>query len=336
MTNKTTINQEFYDACTTLAHGMLSQADLTVRLLSQTHNSVFALDTQAQRYLMKVTVASVQADAHNFRDFDHLQNEIVALRYFQGQPSVHVAKLVQVATHPHPTDPDKHIKAALIERLQGEQPSPQTLTLDDARAIGRLLAHWHEATPQDAAMREQFRLKLDSDGLLGADSVYASNAENELITADQQQVMQSIAKATRAMMQDIGHDADVFGLLHGDLLLKNILLYAGQVFVLDLEYCAWGYYLYDLAPLLWQLKGANLSNYADYEAALVGGYTVVRPLIGRDLLETFIAVRHAASIRWVAKNQHLPMIGDNAAQIIAGRIEELRVFLRTGVLRRAV
>ena len=58
---------------------------------------------------------------------------------------------------------------------------------------------------------------------------------------------------------------------------------------LDFEYCGWGFYLYDLAPLLWQLKGERASDYL-----MLGGRAVARihinptdPDSDRELLEPY-------------------------------------------------
>ena len=118
------------------------------------------------------------------------------------------------------------------------------------------------------------------------------------------------------------------------MLLQNILFHEGEVRALDFEYCGWGYYLYDLTPLLWQLKPQ--SRYPELEQALWDGYTSIRPLSSRhrELLETFIAGRQVASMRWVAANRHNPAYQGKVEGILAQRTVELQGFLETGMLHR--
>jgi Ser/Thr protein kinase RdoA (MazF antagonist) len=123
-------------------------------------------------------------------------------------------------------------------------------------------------------------------------------------------------------------------MIHGDFITKNTIFQGDQVCALDFEYCAFGYFLYDLAPALLGLS--PLEHYAMLKDALWQGYTAYRPLPDRyrDYLETFVAGRHVASCRWIASNLDNPQIREHAPQILADRTDELRDFLRTGRLER--
>ena len=117
-------------------------------------------------------------------------------------------------------------------------------------------------------------------------------------------------------------------------MLKNILFHENEVRALDFEYCGWGYYLYDLTPILWQLKPQ--ARYPQLEQALWDGYTDIRPISKRhrELLETFIAGRQVASMRWIAANQQNPYVAGKVESILTKRTAELAAFLETGELKR--
>jgi hypothetical protein len=96
--------------------------------------------------------------------------------------------------------------------------------------------------------------------------------------------------------------------------------------------CGWGVDLYDLAPLLWQMK-----PYPQYEAiadAFWQGYTEWRALPPREWLEVFIAARQGASVRWVIQNRHLPGYAERVNEIVRQRMDEIAGFLDTGILKR--
>ena len=156
----------------------------------------------------------------------------------------------------------------------------------------------------------------------------------KVFTDKQISVMDTVAEKVKSAMDELGTVDNEFGLIHGDLLLKNILFHEGDVRALDFEYCGWGYYLYDLTPILWQLKPQD--RYPSLEQALWDGYTSVRPLSERhrELLETFIAARQVASMRWVAANRHNPAYVDKVEGIMQQRTAELQEFLETGELNR--
>ncbi|RMG86382.1 MAG: hypothetical protein D6712_07660, partial [Chloroflexi bacterium] len=127
---------------------------------------------------------------------------------------------------------------------------------------------------------------------------------------------------------------DGFGLIHADCIAKNMLWQGDALCVIDFDDCAYGYYLYDLAPFLLNLSGEP--HYEQAKAALWDGYTAVRPRPQhyREYLETFIAVRHVASCYWVAGNQDNPYVRGKATELIRLRVQELADFLRTGKLER--
>ncbi|MCA9912607.1 MAG: phosphotransferase, partial [Anaerolineae bacterium] len=156
-----------------------------------------------------------------------------------------------------------------------------------------------------------------------------------IFTGAQLLTMQEVAGKVHAAMQNLGRGEEEFGIIHADLLLHNILFHEGEARGLDWEYSGWGYFLYDLTPLLWQMK--PLPNYAEIQAALWDGYTSIRPLTEehRNLLETLIAGRQVASMRWVAANQRNPHYAGKVERILAQRTAELRNFLDTGTLNRS-
>ncbi|MBZ0289425.1 MAG: phosphotransferase, partial [Anaerolineae bacterium] len=135
-----------------------------------------------------------------------------------------------------------------------------------------------------------------------------------------------------AVMDKLGQGRENFGLIHADFIAKNFLFQDNDLYAIDFDDCGWGYYLYDLAPLLTQTRGEP--NFADIYDAFWEGYTGVRNLPDSDraYLETFIAARHLASCRWLAGNLHNPRIRERAPELIAYRTDELRHFLETGAI----
>ena len=146
-----------------------------------------------------------------------------------------------------------------------------------------------------------------------------------------------MTEVVHTVMDDLGKDDDAYGMIHADLLPKNVLFdEAGAMAVVDFDDCAWGFYLYDLAPVLWASR--NHARYGAIQEALWIGYTSEHPHDEqqRDYLEVLVAARHVASCRWIAGNTGHPAIRGNATQIIAERVEEMHTFLQTGTLNRQV
>lgn len=295
-----------------------------ITLLAQTHNTVFAVQGDGQDYLLKMNVLPKNAR------YNLLLNEVAALQHFQLLP---VPEPISYHSGPHPHDAEREIHATLLTHLPGTSPDPASVTPEIVQRIGHFIAVMHSLPPP-----VDHEMALDWEGLFGAQSAYHSAAEAHLFSDAQRRIMTQVSLVVRDAMRAIAEthaNAATLkhsGLLHGDLLLKNILLHEGEIQAIDFEYSGWGYYLYDLAPLLWQLKPHP--RYAEFEDALWAGYSEQRALPPRDYLAAFIAARQVASLRWVAANQHLPMLHGKVQQIVTQRIDELRGFLATGRLDR--
>ena len=112
--------------------------------------------------------------------------------------------------------------------------------------------------------------------------------------------------------------------------MKNIVFRGDTVCAIDFDDCSWGYYLYDLAPLMLQFK--DEPRYHELRDALWAGYTARHflPEAYRGYLESFVAARHMFSCWWVAGNLHNPRIRERAPELIRNRMAELRRFLETG------
>jgi Ser/Thr protein kinase RdoA (MazF antagonist) len=204
------------------------------------------------------------------------------------------------------------------------------LNLGQIRILGAFLATLHQYS---AMFPREFQLpRLDWEGLFGENSPYHSDAQ--FFTPEQTAVFDSVAARARNVIEKLGETRENFGLIHADFIAKNYLFNGDRVCAIDFDNCAFGYYLYDLAPPL--LQFSIEPTYPAMKAALWEGYTGVRPLPEqhRDYLETFVAARHVASCRWIVGNLHNPNVRERAPEIIRDRVEELRRFLDIGQLER--
>ena len=226
--------------------------------------------------------------------------------------------------------------AILYHYIEGEARSAEAVSLPEMQQIGGFLGRLHQfAITKPDMPFNQLLTKLDYEGLFGKNGIYYPGDDAIQVFTDAQiMVLETVAEQVKSAMDELGTGESEFGLIHGDLLLKNILFHEAEVHALDFEYCGWGYYLYDLTPILWQLKPQ--ARYPELEQALWDGYTSIRPLSKRhrELLETFIAGRQVASMRWVAANRHNPAYQSKVEGILAQRTAELQGFLETGILNR--
>ena len=306
--------------------------------LSYSSNAVLAVKTTAKRYVLRLSLPSRVTESR-------LRSELSWLRSLQQRTDLLAPKPVALdvngkaryyASAPHELLPPPHrVYCALFEHIDGRQKSACELSDADCNRIGRYLGRLHQDAQFDPPANFD-RPRLDQRGLFGADSPYQSARESQALEAGQREVFARVAERVGQVMARLDRQPSSFGLIHADLLAKNVLFDDDAIAALDFEYSGWAYFLYDLAPLLWQLRGERSGDYAQLERALLAGYQSARAAatIDRDALEAFIAARQLASCRWLLQNLHHPKVRDLAPALLGQRTAELAAFLSSGVLMR--
>jgi Ser/Thr protein kinase RdoA (MazF antagonist) len=310
--------------------------DSELEWLAYTHHPVFAVSLESYRWVLHLY-------PHSLFSWDRLD----AIRYWlsrlHNDGALSVPQVGQFASGQPMIVPIKvgerssWVNAVLMNHLEGETRDSSQVQAHEISKIGEFLGNLHQFSANNSRQINPVDFpNLNWEGLFGEKGSYPLTEEAKALFSTQQlTVMDTVAQTVKSAMDKLGQDKDEFGLIHGDFLLKNLLFHEEEVRALDFEYCGWGYYLYDLSPLLWQLK--PLSNYKELEEELWQGYSSIRPLTEhhRQLLETFIAGRQVASMRWVAANQHNPAYQGKVESILQQRTAELQGFLETGILNRS-
>ena len=109
-----------------------------------------------------------------------------------------------------------------------------------------------------------------------------------------------VADKVRGVMQQLDQGPEVFGLIHADAHLDNVLFAGRQAQLIDFDDCGFGYRIYDVAVALWELR--HRDDYASFNEAFIRGYTEHRPLPVDQIehLDIFIAAREVAFGLWLA------------------------------------
>ncbi len=301
-------------------------------------NAVFKVSTSAASYVLRLNPPGLIERVK-------LRSELLWLRAIRQQtdllapyPLTTVAKdsqAVFVELRHDALPPPQLVYGSLFELIEGDSKPAHQLDTQDLYQIGRYLGRLHREG-QISPPADFQRPRLDWDGFFGASSPYASAGESQFLTAEQQEVFAGVAEQARVALDRLNQQDDSFGLIHADLLAKNIIFSDGAIAALDFEFCAWGYFLYDLAPLLWQLKGERAADYLQLEKTLWRAYTSVRDTAEsqRDLLEPFIATRQLLSCRWLLRHRDHPDLRAIVPELVAERTVQLKEYLATGVLQR--
>lgn len=306
--------------------------DCEITPIKYVNNAVFAVDGPPGQYVLRV-------HRRGHKPPEQIESEMRWLADIRAHTDLcvpgPVATLdgtlstpVQVEGIPEP------LVCVLLSWVEGQPRKPEDTTRAQAQQLGAFLARLHNFSASYLPPPGFDRPRLDWEGLFGARSPYNPGDGARILTPQLVKVMDAVAGKVRAVMMALDADPGSTGLIHADFIAKNYFFAGDRVCAIDFEDCAFGYFLYDLAPPL--LNFSSLPNYAALKAALWDGYTALRPLpeYQRDYLETFVAGRHVASCRWIAGNLDNPHVRDRAPRILEHRRQELEAFLQTGRLER--
>jgi len=308
-----------------VAYG-LGQAEC--RILARTHNVVFLAQDGPRRYVLRL---------HTYALNTHrLRAEIAWLSHLADVRGLPVPRPLYTSSGaPYALAQDApQMIGVLFAYQEGEEKPLHALDEADCAAIGQLLARLHQAAQDFPPTPDTDLPRLDYEGLFGEGGRYALGGLQSMLSPFMLETMQQVGQQVRRVFDAMGQTRASYGLIHGDLHQQNFLFHQGQARALDFEYCGWGYFLYDFTPLLWQLK--LRADYAALEEALWQGYQAVLPMPPdwRAHLETLIAARHVASVRWLALNHQSPSVYPHAQAMMTQRTHELAAFLAEGRLER--
>jgi Ser/Thr protein kinase RdoA (MazF antagonist) len=186
---------------------------------------------------------------------------------------------------------------ALLSWVAGKHKTSDDLELEDASLIGSYVAQLHHhaegyEVPEGAALpRWDWRWPLGEGALLWSKGAsFYSTSDMEAFRMASQRV--------REVLQELGEGSEVFGLIHRDLTLDNLLFDAGTVGAVDFDLCGLGYYLFDVHTVRTSLKAGYGGRLEPLWEAFVEGYQRERPLpedLQRHLI-TFEVMQKVAAV----------------------------------------
>jgi Ser/Thr protein kinase RdoA (MazF antagonist) len=110
----------------------------------------------------------------------------------------------------------------------------------------------------------------------------------------------------RGVMDRLGRDASVYGMIHADLHDGNLLVGGdGRLTVIDFDDCAFGWYGYDIAVGLYHQQDS--SRFGALSEAFVRGYRTRRELTDETLalIPMFLLVRGMAVTGWLLQRPEI-------------------------------
>jgi Ser/Thr protein kinase RdoA (MazF antagonist) len=168
--------------------------------------------------------------------------------------------------------------------------------------LGGVLAQLHDHADRWRLPDGFVRIRWDHEAYFGNTMVYGNvDAADawKLLPANLQRDFAAVADEVGDVMQRLGQGPNVFGLIHADAHLDNVLFDGHRARLIDFDDCGFGYRIYDVAVALWELR--HRDDYPTFNEAFVRGYIEHRELPVEQLkhLDAFIAAREVAFGLWL-------------------------------------
>jgi Ser/Thr protein kinase RdoA (MazF antagonist) len=171
-------------------------------------------------------------------------------------------------------------------------------------AVGRLMAQMHDHSvrwPPPVGFR-RWRIGLITEELAS----FARNEVDARFGPDAAAIVEETIDLARMTQEELGTTVNHFGLIHGDLHQENFLFHKGAIGAIDFDDCGWGWFAYDLAVPLSELR--TRSDYDGLREALLRGYRSVRPFpVDHERhVEAFHGLRVLQLTLWLIEQREHP------------------------------
>ena len=167
--------------------------------------------------------------------------------------------------------------------------------------VGVLMARLHDHARTWTPPAHFTRRRWDWDGLFGANAhVDRPIAETmQRIPLQHRPLIEQIMHRYKHVLDEIGETPAMFGLIHGDLHLWNLLFADGEARAIDFDDCGFGYWLSDICITLGRWRRTPLWD--AMLSAFIKGYETMMPFPHHHahLINDMIVAREVGVLLWV-------------------------------------
>jgi Ser/Thr protein kinase RdoA (MazF antagonist) len=191
-----------------------------------------------------------------------------------------------------------------FDLVAGTEPDEKTLTFEDFHTLGRITAALHDHSKAWTRPPGFGRFAWDWHHSLGDQPRWGRWQDAIGVGETESGVLDRAGQLLHRRLAEYGRGSDVFGLIHADLRLANLLVDGDDITVIDFDDCGFGWYFYDF--------GTAVSFFEDdpavpeWQDAWATGYRSRRPLPVRDeaMLPSFVLLRRLLLLAWMGSHSH--------------------------------
>ena len=289
-----------------VAAGALAAYDLspdsTLRLLNLSENATYAVEDPDTG---TTTILRVhRKDYHRAHEIESELSWLDALRH-AGDVEVPTVLPARDGRRVVTVDQDgtpRHV--VHFEMVAGTEPDEATLTVGDFHTLGRITAALHDHSRQWTRPPGFGRFSWDWQHSLGDQPRWGRWQDAVGVGPGECAVLNPALGLLRRRLSEYGTGDDVFGLVHADLRLANLLVDDSQITVIDFDDCGFGWYFYDFGTAVSFLE--DDPAVPEWQDAWAAGYRTRRPLPAADeaMLASFVLLRRLLLLAWMGTHSH--------------------------------
>jgi Ser/Thr protein kinase RdoA (MazF antagonist) len=191
-----------------------------------------------------------------------------------------------------------------FEMVTGSEPDEKTLTVTDFHTLGRITAALHDHSTAWVRPDGFGRFSWDWRHSLGDQPRWGRWQDAVGVGAGESAVLDRATELLQRQLADYGTGPEVFGLIHADLRLANLLVDGDAITVIDFDDCGFGWHFYDFGTAVSFFE--DDPSVPEWQDAWATGYRTRRPLPATDeaMLPSFVLLRRLLLLAWMGSHSH--------------------------------
>jgi Ser/Thr protein kinase RdoA (MazF antagonist) len=304
-----------------------SLGEARVELVKYRENAVFCVtEAEGARYALRVHRPGYRSDAQIRSEVDWMR--ALSLAGVQTPEVVPTTAGEVIGSASVPSVPEAR-QCDLLRWVPGEPLGSleEGAAGDDRtiaaryRTLGELAARVHEHGIHWKRPEEFERPAFDAAALVGEEPTWGAFWKLDCLSSAQLEVLFEARDRTREELAAFGDAPDRYGLIHGDFLPENVLIFHGDPLLIDFDDCGDSWYAFELATGLFPLLHNGRPGMVT--AAYLEGYRRLRdfPEAWLTRLPAFLMARTLSYLGWPAgrpENQDARQIAPLLADLATG------------------
>jgi Ser/Thr protein kinase RdoA (MazF antagonist) len=221
--------------------------------------------------------------------------------------------------------------AVAFERLPGIEPDSRDAVHWFER-LGESTARMHGHAKRWPLPSDFCRKRWDFDAMVGPQGFWGSWRAAIGLEPSGVAVLESALELIRTRLDRYGAGAQVFGLVHADLRLANLLVDGPNLRIIDFDDCGFSWFLYDFATAVSFIE--HEPYVPELLRAWVAGYRKESSLDARAIAEipTFVVLRRVLLTAWLASHAEVPLAREMGAGYTQGTVALAQALLNGSFL----